>query len=163
MYQHRRPDLNASLGPAILLARCFAPQPSFRPRLWREVQDMIAKCVLSENMQTPACFLAVSILFQGAGASVRDWMKSNLKGVGRDWIFYMGQFRRPADIWTWDDVMRERLEHDMGSIFEQNLPRDLLELRHEMKMYARTGILPRRLPVRSSPKRLNGYPRGCEP
>jgi hypothetical protein len=67
-----------------LLARAFSLQPSFRPRLWRTVEEVLVKGIFSGTQQELGNFIVTAVLIYGTGSAIREWMKNN-SGQGKEW------------------------------------------------------------------------------
>ncbi|KAF8889793.1 hypothetical protein BD779DRAFT_1469547 [Infundibulicybe gibba] len=88
---------------ATVLARAFATQEAFRPVLWREMEDVIIKGLFSGEQQEPGVFIALTALFLGAGAEIREYLASGVQGNGMGWLWW-DDVRTEDKRWGWEDI-----------------------------------------------------------
>lgn len=60
----------SALVHSALLARAFSLQPSFRPRLWRTIEEVLVKGIFSGTQQEPGNFVVTAVLIYGAGNAI---------------------------------------------------------------------------------------------
>ncbi|KAF8889826.1 hypothetical protein BD779DRAFT_1706686 [Infundibulicybe gibba] len=88
---------------ATVLARAFATQEAFRSVLWREVEDVIIKGLFSGEQQEPGVFIALTALFLGAGAEIREYLASGVQGNWMGWLWW-DDVRTEDKRWGWEDI-----------------------------------------------------------
>ncbi len=90
---------------AILLAKLFASVPSFRPCLWREVEDILIKGLFSGPDPEPGAFVAVTALIALSTTQIEEYLsEEGHVGQGKDWVWY-NNIRAEDESWSWAEVV----------------------------------------------------------
>jgi hypothetical protein len=106
---------------ATILARGFALSESFRDSLWRVIEDIFVKALFSGDEQEPGVFVALTAILLGAGQEIKDYIGEELKGQGKNWLWY-DDVRTESDAkWGWKDVV-EALRHQPGPAMIDRVP-----------------------------------------